>query len=83
MIHKKHVTKTTLWIYPGDAAWHFITIPKVLSKELKEMHGKNAKGFGSLPVGSTVWQTSVFPDAKSGTYLLPVKAAVRKVESII
>jgi hypothetical protein len=75
-----------LWIYPGQAAWHFITLPKKESATVKEKHGKGARGFGSLPVeakiGKTIWKTSIFPDSKSGTYLLPVKAAVRKKEEI-
>jgi Domain of unknown function (DUF1905) len=33
-------------------------------------------------VGKTPLETSVFPDAKSGCYLLPVKAAVRPDEKI-
>jgi uncharacterized protein (DUF302 family) len=43
-------------------------------------------GFGSVPVmvtiGKTKWKTSIFPDKRSGTYLLPLKAEVRKKESI-
>lgn len=78
--------KAKLWIYPGQAAWHFITVPKKESADLKEKYGKNARGWGSLPVsvtvGKTTWQTSIFPDRKSGTYLLPVKAEVRRKEEI-
>ncbi len=33
-------------------------------------------------IGKTNWRTSIFPDSKSGTYLLPVKATVRRVEGI-
>jgi len=40
------------------------------------------RGFGavkvSVSVGQTKWRSSVFPDAKSGRYLLPLKAEVRK-----
>ena len=43
-------------------------------------------GFGSLRVevtiGSTTWRTSVFPDTKRGTYLLPVKKQVRTAEGL-
>lgn len=75
-----------LWIYPGQAAWHFITVPKKESAAIKEKHGKNARGWGSLPVavviGETSWNTSIFPDRRSGTYLLPVKVGVRKKEGL-
>ena len=45
------------------------------------------RGWGSLPVtvtiGKTSWKTSIFPDAKAGAYLLPLKADVRKKEKIL
>ncbi len=78
--------ETKLWIYPGHAAWHFLTIPKIESSAIKESFGANARGWGSLPaevkVGQTNWRTSIFPDRKAGTYLLPIKAAVRKTEGL-
>jgi hypothetical protein len=33
-------------------------------------------------IGETVWATSVFPEKVSGSYLLPVKKAVRDREGI-
>ena len=33
-------------------------------------------------IGKTSWKTSVFPDSKSGSYVLAVKAEVRKAEKI-
>lgn len=75
-----------LWVWPGDkAAWRFVTVPKADSEKL----GKTVKikrGFGSIrisaKVGKTKWDTSVFPDKRSGTYLLPIKAAVRRAEGL-
>lgn len=78
--------KSKVWLYPGMAGWHFLTIPKKESEAIKKVHGKNARGWGSLPVvvtlGKTEWKTSIFPDKQSGTYLLPLKAAVRRAEGI-
>ncbi len=76
-----------VWLYPGDmAAWHFVTLTKKIGQEIKETYGKSAKGFGSLPVmvtvGATTWKTSIFPDRRVGSYLLPLKAKVRKAEDI-
>jgi hypothetical protein len=76
-----------VWIYPGDFAnWHFVTLTKKVGQEIKEKYGKNARGFGSLPVeviiGQTTWKTSIFPDKSAGSYLLPLKAKVRKLENI-
>ena len=85
--NKTYKLTAKLWIYPGETAnWHFLTIPKEVSTEIRALHAKNARGFGSLPVevaiGKTIWNTSVFPDTRSGTYVLPIKAAVRKKEDI-
>lgn len=73
-------------VYPGMSAWRFLVLPKKEGGEIKERYGKSARGWGSLPVsasiGKTEWKTSIFPDKKSGTYLLPLKAKVRKDEDI-
>lgn len=78
--------KSRVFVYPGMGGWRFLGIPLKEGKEIKEKYGKHARGWGSLPVsvtiGKTVWKTSIFPDKKSGTYLLPLKAQVRKVEDI-
>ncbi len=75
-----------LWIYPGDAAWHFITVPKKDSEKVRVVAQKVKRGWGSVKVrakiGRTTFDTSVFPDSRSGTYLLPVKVAVRRKEGI-
>lgn len=73
-------------IYPGVGGWRFVGIPESKAKEIKEKFGVHAKAWGSLPVsvtiGKTTWDTSIFPDKKSGSYLLPIKASVRKREGI-
>jgi hypothetical protein len=35
-----------------------------------------------VTIGATEWQTSIFPDKKRATYVLPVKQAVRKAEGV-
>jgi len=35
-----------------------------------------------VTVGATSWRTSIFPDSKTGTYLVPVKKAVRVAEHL-
>lgn len=65
----------------GDAgAWLFVTLPLEVADEVRQGAGE-LRGFGSVrvraAVGDTVWDTSVFPDASSGSFVLPVKKAVR------
>ena len=75
-----------LWRWPGDAAWHFVSLPVEASEEIRELTAPRRTGFGSVRVratiGPTTWLTSVFPDKKSGAYLLPVKAAVRRAADL-
>ncbi len=78
--------KTTVWQYPGMGGWHFASVPRDISDEIKKEFGMFKRGWGSLRVmatiGTTRWKTSIFPDKKSGTYLLPVKAEVRHNEHL-
>lgn len=79
--------KSEVWLYPGMAGWHFVSIPKKQSAEIKGNFHSMKRGWGSLPVtvtvGKTSWKTSIFPDKKTGTYLLPLKAEARKKERIV
>lgn len=81
-----YTTSAKVWLYPGLASWHFITIPEKVSKQIKERYGAMKRGWGSLPVnitiGQTTWKTSIFPDKKLNAYLLPLKAEIRKKEMI-
>ena len=79
--------RAKLWRYSGDtAAWHFVTVPKAKSKQMRALSQGLRNAFGSLRViatiGKTSWRTSVFADAKAGAFLLPVKAELRKKEKI-
>jgi hypothetical protein len=57
-----------------------------MAKKLKVAFKRPRRGWGSIPVIVTInksqWKTSVFPDAKSDSFLLPIKASVRKKEHI-
>lgn len=87
MKSKLYKLKSEIWLYPGEsAAWHFITVNKDVSEEIKKKYGAHKRGFGSLPVevtiGDTTWDTSIFPDKRHGAYILPVKSLVRRKEGI-
>jgi hypothetical protein len=71
-----------IWIWTGEnGSWHFITVPEEQSDEIRVHCLANARGFRSARVEACIhdisWRTSVFP-MKSGGYILPVKAAVRR-----
>lgn len=79
------------WLWQTEnAAWHFVTLPKKMSEEISffnENISVKKRGWGSVRVeatiGETTWETSLFPQAKEGTYILPIKADVRKKEKIV
>ncbi|TDV54886.1 DUF1905 domain-containing protein [Actinophytocola oryzae] len=76
-----------LWVWEArrDDSWTFVRLPLDVSEEIGELSGP-PRGFGAVRVrvrvGATTWRTSVFPDSSSGCYVLPVKRAVRRAESV-
>jgi hypothetical protein len=71
-----------LWLWSGgQGSWHFLTVPECKAGEIRAHSLLSRAGFGSVKVEATVngvtWRTSVFPQ-KSGGYILPVKASVRR-----
>jgi Domain of unknown function (DUF1905) len=74
-----------MWMYQGKGAWHFLTMPKDAADEIR-FFNPLAKGFTPIKVkatiGKTVWKTAIFPDSKSGSFVLVVKADVRRAEGL-
>ena len=71
-----------LWLWNGEGgSWHFMSVPEEQSDEIRAEAFGQPRGFGSVRVeariGDVSWRTSVFPQ-KTGGYLLPVKAEVRR-----
>jgi hypothetical protein len=69
---------------PGS--WSFVTLPTDVADDLRDALVEPPRGFGSVrvrvEVGDQRWGTSVFPDKESGSYVLPVKQAVRRAMGI-
>ena len=76
-----------MWEQPSTAAWHFVSVPEDDADEIEQAFGPTAAGFGSIKVtvtiGSSRWSTSLFPDTKRGTYVLPLKKTVRVAEGLV
>ena len=74
-----------LWEYQGEAPWVFMTLPVEDAEEVRDRVPERA-GFGSVNVNAVIsesrWQTSVFPDKGSGSFVPPVKRAVREQEDL-
>ena len=77
-----------LWLWDARRAdtWTFLSVPPALSEEIRDhAAARPPAGFGSVRVqvtiGSSTWQTSVFP-GDDGRYGLPVKKSVRRAEGV-
>lgn len=77
---------SALWIYQGRARIHFVTVPEDISGHIKAFLAGPKRGFGAVKVtahiGQSRWRTSIFPMGENDSYILPVKAAIRKVENL-
>jgi hypothetical protein len=73
-----------VWFWRGPAPWYFISVPAEHAEALSAVSRFVSYGWGMIPVtvrvGATAWTTSLFP--KDGSYVLPVKAAVRHAEGL-
>lgn len=74
------------WRYNGPNGWYFISLPIDFSIEIRQNFKSEEEGWGRLKatakIGETEWKTAIWFETKSNTYLLPLKAEVRKNEAI-
>jgi hypothetical protein len=89
----KFISKVIVWnggnSAKGDDSgnWRFARVPEDISAKIKEMQkGRLRRGWGAVyakaKVGKSEWQTSIFPDRRSATYLLPLKKQIRFDENL-
>ncbi|KRA23028.1 hypothetical protein ASD65_00290 [Microbacterium sp. Root61] len=74
------------WAARTDSSWYFTALPLELAEMVREIP-RPYRGFGSVRVrarvGKSEWVTSIFPDSDTGSYVLPLKKAVRDAESLV
>jgi len=67
--------------------WTFVSLPKELSVEIRENFKHMEESWGRMKVtaklGGSEWQTAIWFDTKQDTYLLPLKAKIRKQENVV
>jgi hypothetical protein len=80
----RYTFEAEIWLHQGGA-WHFVSLPQDLADEI-EAHVANPGSFGAVRVevtlGATTWRTSIFPSTGHGTYVLPVKRAIRTAAGV-
>ena len=72
-----------VWLWNAEkGSWHFLTVPPEQAAEIRFDSIGLRGGFGSVKVeaaiGDVAWTTSLFPDSRTGGYVLPLKADVRR-----
>ncbi len=64
-----------------------VSLPNKMSIEIRDNFKHLEEGWGRMKVtakiGNSEWQTAIWFDTKHDTYLLPLKAAIRKKEKIV
>lgn len=71
-----------LWKSEGQGGWHFVSLPKDTSQEIRANLQWQEEGWGRMKAMAKIedveWETAIWFDKKKDTYLLPVKAVIRK-----
>ena len=82
----KYEFEATAWQHSLPTGWFFISLPVSMSAEIRQALKWQEEGWGRLKavakVGCCEWNTAIWFDTKQHTYLLPLKAEVRKKENI-
>lgn len=82
----KYQFSARTWQHTGPGGWYFVSLPKNLAKEIRGSLKWQEEGWGRLKasakIGNSEWKTAIWFDTKQDTYLLPLKAAIRKKEDI-
>jgi hypothetical protein len=75
-----------LWQRAAAGGWHFFSLPQAMAAEIREQLQWQEEGWGRLKasarLGTSQWETAIWFDTRRQTYLLPVRAAVRRREKI-
>lgn len=82
---QREIQVTTAVIrFEGPGGWHGIFLPIEAVAELRFFGLPNAMGAIAVEarVGETTVRTSLFPDSKRDSFLLPLKAELRRREKI-
>ncbi|MFN3265851.1 MAG: DUF1905 domain-containing protein [Deinococcales bacterium] len=73
-----------IWYWRGPAPHYFVTVPEDCCQTIKSVSSLVTYGWGMIPVwasiGKTLFRTSLFP--KNGSYIVPIKADVRRLEGL-
>ena len=82
----KYTFSEKVWQHTGPGGWYFVSLPENISKEIRKLLKSEEEGWGRLKAtaqtGKSEWKTAIWFDSKRNTYLLGLKAEIRKRENI-
>lgn len=86
-MNKSFIVKSKIWRWPGNGGWHFVTLDKKISTQIRDVYTR-----GFVPImakcGKSEWATSLFPHMqnkkvnKDVEYLLCINKKVLKQEGL-
>ena len=82
----KYQFSAKLWKDNLEGGWHFVTVPNVISKEIRNHLKWQEEGWGRMKASVIIkelhWNTSIWFDTKINSYILPVKGEIRSKAKI-
>lgn len=74
----------TVWHWKGPSPHHFVSVPDDDAAAIESVSAFVTYGWGMVPatvrLGGSTWGTALWP--KDGGYIVPLKLAVRRAESV-
>lgn len=74
------------WQHSSPGGWYFVSLTTEMADEIRKNLKWQEEGWGRLKaiakIGNSEWETAIWFDTKHNTYLLPLKAEIRKKEKI-
>ncbi len=82
----KYEYSAKMWRHDAPGGWYFVSVPKALSKEIRENLKWQEEGWGRMKavaqMETLIWETAIWFDTKKDTYILPIKAEIRKKSNL-
>ena len=83
----KYEFPTKLWKHNAPGGWHFVSLPKDFSQEIRKNLQWQEEGWGRMKAVAQIraekWETTIWFDSKQERYYLPVKAEIRKKTQLV
>lgn len=82
----KYTFTASVWQHSAPGGWYFVSLPQATALEIRQQLQWQEEGWGRLKatagIGGSQWETAIWFDTRQQTYLLPLKAEIRRKEKI-